>query len=136
MGSVAGPVISAGAGGAFDVEIADHHQEPARGDRLPIHPGEILTEEFPVPMSISPMSISQSRPARDINVPARRINESCLGKRAVTPDSALRFARFFGNSAEFWMNLQKRYELERAKGRPASQGRSGSAAAACACGRR
>jgi addiction module HigA family antidote len=115
MGSVAGPVISAGAREAFDVEIANHHQEPARGDRLLIHPGEILTEEFPVPMSISPMSISQSRSARDINVPARRINEIFLGKRAVTPDSALRLARFFGNSAEFWMNLQKRYELERAK---------------------
>ena len=61
------------------------------------------------------MSISQSRLARDINVPPRRINEICLGKRAVTPDTALRLARFFGNSAEFWMNLQKRYELERAK---------------------
>ena len=79
-------------------------------DCSPIHPGEILTEEF-----LIPMSISQSRLARDINVPPRRINEICLGKRAVTPDSALRLARFFGNSAEFWMNLQKRYELERAK---------------------
>ena len=79
-------------------------------DRSPIHPGEILTEEF-----LIPMSISQSRLARDINVPARRINEICLGKRAVTPDTALRLARFFSNSAEFWMNLQKRYELERAK---------------------
>lgn len=79
-------------------------------DRSPIHPGEILTEEFLVPMSIS-----QSRLARDINVPPRRINEICLGKRAVTPDTALRLARFFGMSAEFWMNLQKRYELERTK---------------------
>ena len=79
-------------------------------DCSPIHPGEILTEEF-----LIPMSISQSRLARDINVPPRRINEICLGKRAVTPDTALRLARFFGNSAEFWMNLQKRYELERAK---------------------
>ena len=79
-------------------------------DCSPIHPGEILTEEF-----LIPMSISQSRLARDITVPPRRINEICLGKRAVTPDTALRLARFFGNSAEFWMNLQKRYELERAK---------------------
>lgn len=79
-------------------------------DRSPIHPGEILSEEFLVPMSIS-----QSRVARDINVPPRRINEICLGKRAITPDTALRLGRFFGMSAEFWMNLQKRYELECAK---------------------
>ena len=79
-------------------------------DRSPIHPGEILTAEF-----LLPLSISQSRLARDINVPARRINEICLGKRAVTPDTAMRLARFFGMSAEFWMNLQKRYELERAR---------------------
>lgn len=79
-------------------------------DRSPIHPGEILTEEFLVPMSIS-----QSRVARDINVPPRRINEICLGKRAITPDTAMRLARFFGTSAEFWMNLQTRYELECAK---------------------
>lgn len=79
-------------------------------DRSPIHPGEILSEEFLVPMLIS-----QSRVARDINVPPRRINEICLGKRAITPDTALRLGRFFGMSAEFWMNLQKRYELECAK---------------------
>ena len=79
-------------------------------DRSPIHPGEILMEEFLVPMKVS-----QSRLARDISVPPRRINEICLGKRAITPGTALRLARFFGTSAEFWMNLQKRYELERAK---------------------
>ena len=62
-----------------------------------------------------PMDVSQSRLARDISVPPRRINEICLGKRAITPATALRLARFFGTSAEFWMNLQKRYELERAK---------------------
>lgn len=79
--------------------------------RLPtIHPGEILGEEF-----LAPLGISQSRLARDLNVPARRINEICLGKRAVTPDTALRLARYFGNSAEFWMNLQQRYDLERVK---------------------
>ncbi len=79
-------------------------------DRTPIHPGEILSEEF-----LIPMGVSQSRVARDINVPPRRINEICLGKRAITPDTALRLARFFGMSAEFWMNLQQRYDLERAK---------------------
>ena len=79
-------------------------------DRTPIHPGEILNDEFLVPMAIS-----QSRLARDINVPPRRINEICLGKRAITPDTALRLARYFGMSAEFWMTLQQRYDLERAK---------------------
>ena len=76
----------------------------------PIHPGEVLGKEF-----LSPMQISQSRLARDINVPPRRINEICLGKRGITPDTALRLARYFGTSAEFWMNLQQRYDLERRK---------------------
>ncbi len=76
----------------------------------PIHPGEVLGEEF-----LRPMQISQSRLARDINVPPRRINEICLGKRGITPDTALRLARYFGTSAEFWMNLQQRYDLERRK---------------------
>ena len=76
----------------------------------PIHPGEVLGEEF-----LSPMQISQSWLARDINVPPRRINEICRGKRAITPDTALRLARYFGTSAEFWMNLQQRYDLERRK---------------------
>ena len=73
----------------------------------PIHPGEILGEEF-----LKPIVISQSRLARDINVPPRRINEICLGKRGITPDTALRLARYFGVSAEFWMTLQQRYDLE------------------------
>ena len=77
---------------------------------VPIHPGEILGEEF-----LSPMQVSQSQLARDINVPPRRINEVCLGKRGITPDTALRLARYFGTSAEFWMNLQQRYDLERRK---------------------
>ena len=76
----------------------------------PIHPGEILTEEF-----LAAMQISQSRLARDINVPPRRINEICRGKRGISPDTALRLGRYFGTSAEFWMNLQQRYELERLK---------------------
>ena len=76
-------------------------------DRTPIHPGEILSEEF-----LIPLAVSQSRLARDVNVPPRRINEICLGKRAITPDTALRLARYFGMSAEFWMTLQQRYDLE------------------------
>ena len=73
----------------------------------PIHPGEILLEEF-----LNPMEISQYRLAKDINVPARRINEIVHGKRAVSANTALRLAKFFGMSAEFWLNLQSRYDLE------------------------
>ena len=79
-------------------------------DRTPIHPGEVLSEEF-----LKPMDVSQSRLARDINVPPRRINEICLDKRAITPDTALRLGLYFRISAEFWLNLQQRYDLERAK---------------------
>jgi len=83
----------------------------ARARRLaPIHPGEILTAEF-----LDPLGISQSRLARDIAVPTRRINEICRGRRGITPDSALRLARFFGTSPEFWLNLQQRHDLEQAK---------------------
>jgi len=78
----------------------------------PIHPGEILLEEF-----LIPMEISQYRLARDIHVPPRRINEIVLGKRAVTPDTALRLSLFFGLSERFWMNLQTRYDLEVEKDR-------------------
>jgi addiction module HigA family antidote len=73
----------------------------------PIHPGEILLEEF-----LAPMGISQYRLAKDINVPPRRINEIVLGKRAITPDTALRLSRYFGLSERFWMNLQTRYDIE------------------------
>ena len=76
----------------------------------PIHPGEILLEEF-----LKPMAISQYRLAKDIHVPARRINEIVHGKRAITADTALRLARYFGNSAEFWSNLQSAYELDVAR---------------------
>ena len=78
----------------------------------PIHPGEILMEEF-----LKPMSISQYRLAKDINVPARRINEIVQGKRSITPDTALRLSRFFGLSERFWINLQARYDLEIEKDR-------------------
>ena len=73
----------------------------------PIHPGEILMEEF-----LEPMGISQYRLAKDISVPPRRINEIVHGKRSITADTALRLGRFFGMSPQFWLNLQTRYNLE------------------------
>jgi len=73
----------------------------------PIHPGEILMEEF-----LAPMGISQYRLAKDISVPPRRINEIVHRKRSITADTALRLGRFFGMSAQFWLNLQTRYDLE------------------------
>jgi addiction module HigA family antidote len=75
-----------------------------------IHPGEILLEEF-----LIPMRISQNRRARDIGVPPRRMNEIVHGKRAVTADTALRLARYFGTSEAFWMGLQADYDLEEAR---------------------
>lgn len=73
----------------------------------PIHPGEVLMEEF-----LKPMSISQNRLALNIGVPPRRINEIVLGKRRITADTALRLAKFFGTSAEFWLGLQSQYDLD------------------------
>ena len=73
----------------------------------PIHPGEILMKEF-----LEPMGITQYRLAKDISVAPRRINEIVHGKRAITADTALRFARYFGTSEKFWMNLQTRYDME------------------------
>ncbi len=73
----------------------------------PIHPGEILLEEF-----LEPMKISQYRLAKDISVSPRRINEIVHGKRAITADTALRLGRFFGMSPQFWLNLQTRFDLE------------------------
>jgi addiction module HigA family antidote len=73
----------------------------------PIHPGEVLLEEF-----LKPMGLSQNRLALDIGVPPRRINEVVLGKRAVTADTALRLARYFGTSAQFWLGLQMDYDLD------------------------
>ena len=77
-------------------------------DKLsPIHPGEVLLEEF-----IKPLNLSQNRLSIDIGVDTRRINEIVLGRRAVTADTALRLARFFGNSPEFWLGLQTQYDLD------------------------
>ena len=78
----------------------------------PIHPGEILLEEF-----LHPLGISQYRLAKDISVPSRRINEIVHGKRAVSADTALRLARYFGTTGQFWLNLQTRYDLELEKDR-------------------
>jgi len=74
---------------------------------MPIHPGEILLEEF-----LEPLGISQYRLAKDISVPARRINEIVHGKRSITADTALRLSRYFCLSDRFWLNLQVRYDLE------------------------
>jgi len=73
----------------------------------PIHPGEILLEEF-----LKPMNLSQNKIALAIRVPARRINEIVLGKRRISADTALRLAKFFGNSAQFWLGLQMDYDLD------------------------
>ncbi len=81
------------------------------GNKLPsIHPGEILLEEF-----LEPMGISQYRLSKDISVPPRRINEIVHGKRAITADTAIRMGRYFKMSPRFWLNLQNRYDLEKAE---------------------
>jgi addiction module HigA family antidote len=78
----------------------------------PVHPGEILLEEF-----LEPLEVSQYRLAKDISVPARRINEIVHGTRAITADTALRLARYFRTSERFWLNLQAQYDLEVEKDR-------------------
>ncbi|WP_405234390.1 HigA family addiction module antitoxin [Lentisalinibacter salinarum] len=79
--------------------------------KLPnVHPGEILLEEF-----LQPMGISQNALARAVGVPPRRINEIVLGKRSVTADTALRLAKAFGTSEQFWMGLQADFDLEEAR---------------------
>jgi addiction module HigA family antidote len=77
-------------------------------DKLrPVHPGEVLLEEF-----LKPMNLSQNRLAIDIGVDARRINEIVLGTRSVTADTALRLSRYFGTSPQFWLGLQAEYDLD------------------------
>jgi addiction module HigA family antidote len=73
----------------------------------PVHPGEVLLEEF-----LKPLGLSQNRLALEIGVPARRINEIVLGKRRVTADTALRLARFFSMTPQFWLGLQMDYDLD------------------------
>ena len=87
-----------------------------RRKSAPIHPGEILLEEF-----LHPLDLSQYRLAKQISVPARRINEIVRGTRAVTADTALRLSRYFGTSERFWLNLQTRYDLEIEKDRLGSR---------------
>ncbi len=79
----------------------------SKRDLPPVHPGEILLEDF-----LNPMGITRYRLAKSIGVPQRRIDEICAGKRAVTADTAMRLARFFGTDAQSWMNLQAAYDLE------------------------
>jgi antitoxin HigA-1 len=73
----------------------------------PVHPGEVLLEEF-----LEPAGLSQYRLAKDVSVPPRRINEIVHGKRAVTADTALRLARYFGTTPRFWLDLQAQYDLD------------------------
>jgi addiction module HigA family antidote len=81
-----------------------------------VHPGEVLLKEF-----LEPMGVSQNRLARDIGVPPRRVNEIVLGKRAVTTETAMRLARYFGTSERFWLGLQTDYDLEEARSRLAAR---------------
>ena len=88
-------------------------KRPAHGwnlRRVTTHPGEMLREEFLVPLGIS-----QNALAMKIRVPATRIGDIVHGRRGITPDTALRLARFFGNSPEFWMNLQQMHDLSKAR---------------------
>ncbi|MCR4278895.1 MAG: HigA family addiction module antitoxin [bacterium] len=81
-------------------------------NKKPVHPGEILLDEF-----LKPLAISQYRLAKETRVPARRINEIVHGVRAVSADSALRLGRYFGTTPQFWLNLQAHYDLEIERGR-------------------
>ena len=83
-----------------------------RGKLAPIHPGEILLEEF-----LTPLGVSQYRLAKETSVPPRRINEIVHGVRAISADTALRLARYFGTTERFWLNLQADYDLEVEKDR-------------------
>lgn len=79
-------------------------------NRKATHPGEVLREDF-----LSPMGITQTGLADAIHVPFQRVNEIVSGKRGITPETALRLAKFFGNSPGFWLNLQMRYDLQAAE---------------------
>jgi addiction module HigA family antidote len=84
------------------------NQKKRKGTRMsPVHPGEILREEF-----MKPLGLSQYRVAKAINVPPRRINEIVQGKRAITTETALRLERYLGWPAQVWLNLQSRYDME------------------------
>jgi addiction module HigA family antidote len=86
-------------------------------EKLPnVHPGEILIEEF-----LKPLGISQNKLAREIKVSPRRVNEIVLGKRSVTPETALRLARYFATSERFWLGLQIDFDLEEAQRKLAAE---------------
>ena len=98
---------------SFDCKETERlfNRRSMKPNKLPaIHPGEILREEF-----MKPRGLSQNALARSLNVPPRRINEIVLEKRAITADTALRLARFFGTSAEMWAGLQADYDLRRVR---------------------
>lgn len=82
----------------------------AKNKMRPIHPGEILREEYLLPLGMSPHAL-----AMELRVPAPRVNEIVRERRGITPDTALRLARFFGTTAQFWINLQSSYDLKRAE---------------------
>jgi len=91
-----------------DVEIVDYHQGWEMAKKIkPVHPAEILREE-----SMAPLGLSMNRVAIDLRVTVTRIADIVNERRAITADTALRFARYFSNAAAFWMNLQTRYDLE------------------------
>lgn len=75
-------------------------------NRIPTHPGEILLEEFLIPMELTQQAL-----AKAIHAPYQRVNDLIHGRRSITPSTALRLAKYFGNSANFWMNLQMRWDL-------------------------
>jgi addiction module HigA family antidote len=87
--------------------ITTKSRRSSSGKLPPVHPGEVILEEF-----LKPMGISQYRLAKDISVPPRRVNEIVLKKRGVTADTALRLGRYFGTSEQFWLNLQGEYDLD------------------------
>ena len=84
----------------------------ARDKADPVHPGEILNEEF-----LKPLGVSQYRLAKETSVPPRRINEIVRGQRSISVDTGLRLSRYFGTSERFWLNLQTHYDLEKEKDR-------------------
>lgn len=93
-----------------NVRASSRRPKMGRSDMPPIHPGEILLEDF-----MKPLGISQYRLAKETSVPARRINEIVKGMRAISADTALRLGSYFDMEAQFWMNLQARYDLQRAE---------------------
>jgi antitoxin HigA-1 len=93
-----------------DLDKLDFSDVTTGGILPPIHPGEILREEFLIPLAITAHALALA-----LKVPASRINDIVLERRAITPDTALRLARYFGTTADFWLNLQTAYDLRVAK---------------------